>query len=50
MTDIYDFERLESGNTLYGPAIIESPITTILISGGNKGIVDRYKNIIIRGM
>ena len=50
ITDIYDFDRLEPGNTLYGPAIIESPITTILISGDNKGIVDRYKNIIIRGM
>jgi N-methylhydantoinase A len=48
-TDIYDFEKLEPGNILYGPAIIESPITTILINIGDKGIVDRYKNVIIKG-
>jgi N-methylhydantoinase A len=45
--NIYDFDKLQSGNVIPGPAIIETPITTVLIDGDQTGRVDQYLNIII---
>ena len=47
MVDIYDFERLQAGNVVPGPAIIESPITTILIDSDQTGRLDEYLNVIV---
>ena len=45
--DIYDFERLESGNVVKGPAVIHTPITTIVVQAGQIGRIDGYRNTII---
>ena len=42
---IYDGEKLESGMTFQGPAIVEDPGTTIVIHPGNSVSVDGYRNI-----
>lgn len=43
----YDFERLRPGNEVAGPAIIWTPITTILVHPGQSAMCDGYKNIVI---
>ena len=45
--DIYDFEKLRPGNIIAGPAVIHTPITTIVIQDNQQGQMDGYKNIII---
>jgi len=45
--DIYDFERLAPGNVIAGPAVIHTPITTIVLQAGQKGTVDGYRNVLI---
>ncbi len=35
------------GKEVVGPAIILTPVTTIVIQPGQKGRVDAYKNVII---
>ena len=44
---IYDFERLVPGNVVTGPAVIHTPITTIVVQSGQSGRVDAYRNTII---
>ena len=43
----YDLERLLPGNEVEGPAIIWTPITTIVVNPGQKAMLDRYKNVIL---
>ena len=45
--DIYDFERLAPGNVVAGPAVIHTPITTIVVQSGQSGRMDAYRNIIV---
>lgn len=45
--DIYDFERLRPGNVLMGPAVIHTPITTIVLQERQRGSVDVYRNVFI---
>lgn len=45
--DVYDFERLAPGNVVIGPAVIHTPITTIVLQARQHGIVDAYRNVII---
>jgi N-methylhydantoinase A len=45
--DIYDFNRLAPGNVLQGPAVIHTPITTIVLQEGQIGRVDPYRNVLI---
>ena len=45
--NIYDFERLVPGNVIAGPAVIHTPITTIVVQSGQTGRVDAYRNTII---
>ena len=47
-TDVYDFDRLGSGNVIPGPAIIETPTTTIVIADDQKGILDEYKHVVLK--
>ena len=49
-TDVYDFDKLFCGNAITGPAIIETPITTILVGSKQQAKVDDYKNIILQSV
>jgi len=42
---IYDGDKLESGMTFQGPAIVEDPGTTIVVHPGNHVQVDGYRNL-----
>jgi N-methylhydantoinase A len=44
-TKIYDYGRLAPGSELAGPAIIETPITTIVINPKDHALVDEYLNV-----
>jgi N-methylhydantoinase A len=44
-TKIYDYGRLAPGSEISGPAIIETPITTIVINPNDRAIVDEYYNV-----
>jgi N-methylhydantoinase A len=45
--DVYDFERLSPGNVIEGPAVIHTPITTIVLQAHQRGTVDGYRNVLI---
>lgn len=44
---IYDFTRLTPGNVVVGPAVIHTPITTIVLQDGQEGRMDGYRNLIV---
>lgn len=46
-TGIYDRDKLEAGNKIKGPAIIEQMDSTIVIPPGHNAKVDPYLNIVI---
>jgi N-methylhydantoinase A len=43
----YDFTRMSPGNAVPGPAIIWTPITTLVVSPGRTAHVDGYKNLVM---
>lgn len=45
--DIFDFDRLAPGNVVPGPAVIHTPITTIVLQANQRGTMDGYRNILI---
>ena len=45
--DIYDFASLASGNSIAGPAIIHTPITTIVVQAAQTARMDPWRNIVI---
>ena len=45
---IYDFTRLRPGNCIAGPAVIHSPITTIVVHAAQHARLDAFRNIEIR--
>jgi N-methylhydantoinase A len=45
--DGYDFERLRPGSSFAGPAIVWTPITTVVVGDGQRVSVDEYKNLVI---
>jgi N-methylhydantoinase A len=45
--DVYDFNRLVPGNVMPGPAVIHTPITTIVLQAYQTGRVDAYRNVLI---
>jgi N-methylhydantoinase A len=45
--DIYDFGKLAPGNVVPGPAVIHTPITTIVLQAKQRGTVDGYRNVLI---
>ena len=47
-TPVYDEGRLGTGSQLTGPAIIESPFTTVVVPPGATLAVDPYRNLVIR--
>ncbi len=46
-TTIYDYDRLQPGNRLAGPAIIETPFTTVVVPAHVRAELDEYRNIIL---
>ncbi len=46
-TRAYDFQKLRSGNVIQGPAVVWTPITTIVVHPGQQVFCDQYKNMII---
>lgn len=46
-TVVYDMRKLRAGNALGGPAIIETPVTTIVVHPGQEARVDEYMNVVI---
>lgn len=44
---IYDFLRLAPGNVVRGPAVIHTPVTTIVIQERQTGRLDAFRNVII---
>jgi N-methylhydantoinase A len=44
-TRVYDYGRLASGNEIFGPSIIETPITTIVVNPNDRAMVDDYLNV-----
>jgi N-methylhydantoinase A len=47
-TPIYDSSRLKSGNVIPGPAVVEEPLTTVVIPKGFYCDIDQYGNYIMR--
>jgi N-methylhydantoinase A len=45
--EIYDFTKLAPGNVMRGPAVIHTPITTIVLQAKQTGRMDAYRNIVI---
>jgi len=48
-TPVYDYDLLECGNSIEGPAVIEAESTTIVIPQGKKYYLDVYLNGVIEG-
>jgi N-methylhydantoinase A len=44
-TKIYDYDRLAPGSEIFGPAVIETPITTIVINPNDRATMDEYYNV-----
>jgi N-methylhydantoinase A len=45
LTPIYDFDALEPGHQIAGPAIIETPVTTIVVNPTNDAELDQFRNV-----
>jgi N-methylhydantoinase A len=44
-TRVYDFNRLRPGAGFAGPAIIETPVTTVVVNPHDRAAMDGYRNI-----
>ena len=44
-TPIYDYERMVPGMEIAGPAVIESPITTLVVNPKDRAAMDEYRNV-----
>jgi len=45
--NIYDGERLQPGNVVLGPAVIEFPTTTMTVLPDQRAKADEYGNFVI---
>lgn len=45
---IYDYTKLDAGNVVDGPAIIETPFTTVVVPPAYNAEVDEYLNMVLR--
>ncbi|MBM4261897.1 MAG: hydantoinase/oxoprolinase family protein [Deltaproteobacteria bacterium] len=46
-TSVYDFDRLFAGAAIAGPAIIETPVTTIVVNPNDRAAADELRNIVV---
>ena len=44
-TRVYDFEKMQPGTAFPGPAIIETPVTTIVVNPNDRAGMDEFRNI-----
>ena len=44
---IYDYRKLQAGNAVEGPAIIETPFTTVVVPDGHCAQMDEYLNVVL---
>ncbi len=44
----YDFNRLRPGHVISGPAIVWTPITTVIVQARQVAAIDGYRNLVIR--
>ena len=44
---MYRYDLLTHGHEVTGPAIIVTPVTTIVVQPGQRASLDAYKNVII---
>jgi N-methylhydantoinase A len=44
-TRVYDFNQLRPGAQFVGPAIIETPVTTVVVNPHDRAAMDDYRNI-----
>ena len=44
-TPVYGFEALHPGNEIAGPAVIETPVTTVVVNPGDRAVMDEYRNV-----
>jgi len=47
VADIYDFGKLAPGNAILGPAVIHTPITTIVLQDKQRGTMDGFRSVVI---
>jgi N-methylhydantoinase A len=47
-TAVYERDRLAPGARVAGPAIVESPLTTVVIPPGRDAEIDGYRDLVIR--
>jgi N-methylhydantoinase A len=45
ITKVYDYNCLAPGSEILGPAVIETPITTIVVNPNDRALVDDYLNV-----
>lgn len=43
--DIYDFGRLGPGHRLSGPAVVHTPVTTVVLQAGHTATMDPHRNL-----
>jgi N-methylhydantoinase A/acetophenone carboxylase len=48
-TSLYDADSLEPGNVIDGPAVVEAPLTTIVVPPGTRYSIDTYGLGILEG-
>jgi N-methylhydantoinase A len=46
-TEIYAYERLRPGPAISGPAIVEAPLTTVVVPPGYRAAMDAYRNLVL---
>ena len=44
-TPVYDFTKMHPGAAFAGPAIIETPVTTVVVNPNDRAALDEYRNI-----
>ncbi|HEX9455802.1 MAG TPA: hydantoinase/oxoprolinase family protein, partial [Candidatus Binatia bacterium] len=44
-TPVYDFVKMHPGVELAGPAIIETPVTTVVVNPNDRAAMDEYRNL-----
>jgi N-methylhydantoinase A len=43
----YDFDRLQPGNAIPGPAVVWTPITTLVVAPGQVARLDEHRNVVL---
>lgn len=46
-TNVYDMRKLQGGNVINGPAIVQVVDTTVVLHRGQKATMDEYRNLVI---